>query len=41
LDPHAAGVDLARRILEQTLEMDNIPTSAALNFLRNEAYMEF
>ncbi len=41
LDPHAAGVDLAKRILEQTLEMDNIPTSAALNFLRNEAYMEF
>jgi hypothetical protein len=32
---------LAKRILEQTLEMERIPTTAALNFLRNEAYMEF
>jgi hypothetical protein len=41
LDPQAPGVDLAKRILEQTLEMERIPTTAALNFLRNEAYMEF
>jgi hypothetical protein len=41
LDPQAPAVDLAKRILEQTLQMETIPTTAALNFLRNEAYMEF
>jgi hypothetical protein len=41
LDPQASAVDLAKRILEQTLQMETIPTTAALNFLRNEAYMEF
>ena len=41
LDPQASAVDLAKRILEQTLQMETIPTTAALNFLRNEAYLEF
>ena len=41
LDPQASAVELAKRILEQTLQMETIPTTAALNFLRNEAYMEF
>lgn len=41
LDPTLPGVELAKRVLEYELGVDSMPTTTALNFLRNEAYMEF
>lgn len=41
MDPKANGVELSKRILSYSMEIENFPTKKALNFLKAEAQRDF
>ena len=39
LGPNAVGLDLSKAIFEKMMQMENIPTNRALDFIRNEFHL--